>query len=441
MKEQDTPISASLPVCVVGAGCSGLTTAKRLLESGIAYEQFEVSDDVGGNWYHNNPNGMSACYQSLHIDTSKWRLAFEDFPVPTSWPDFPHHSQLLQYFRDYTDHFKLRPHISFNTAVEDAVQEKDGTWNVRLSNGEEKRYSALIVANGHHWQPNMPEYPGSFDGVQLHSHEYDSPFKPMDFRGKKVLVVGAGNSAMDIAAELSQKPIAENLLLSTRRGVWVFPKYMNGVPLDKLTAPSWIPPRVRTALARRTIKKLVGRMEDYGLPAPDHEPLEAHPSVSGELLMRLGCGDVQARGAIERLDGDKVVFASGQSDKVDVIIWATGYRISFPFLKQQELQAHNNSFPLYKRMIKPGWANLFFMGLAQSLPTLVNLAEQQSKYVVAVLQGRKKLPSEQEMLGVMEKEEKKALAGYYASARHTIQVDFGEYVKDLQKELRSSPAA
>ena len=93
--------------CIIGAGCSGFTMAKRLKDYGIPYDCFEMSDDIGGNWYYRNPNGLSSCYQSLHIDTSKWRLAFEDYPVPDDWPDFPHHAQLRQYFNDYVDHFGL----------------------------------------------------------------------------------------------------------------------------------------------------------------------------------------------------------------------------------------------------------------------------------------------------------------------------------------------
>ena len=265
--------------CIIGAGCSGFTMAKRLKDYGIPYDCFEMSDDIGGNWYYRNPNGLSSCYQSLHIDTSKWRLAFEDFPVPDDWPDFPHHAQLFQYFQDYVDHFGLRETITFNTAVEKAVRREDGDWDVTLSTGETRTYQWLFVANGHHWDARTPEYPGEFNGYQVHSHHYRDPFEPYDFRGKRVLIVGAGNSAMDISSELSQRPIADKLFISMRRGVWVLPKYMNGQPADKAVLPGWMPAKLGRKLARASIKKRVGNMEDYGLPKPDHEPLDAHPSV------------------------------------------------------------------------------------------------------------------------------------------------------------------
>ena len=424
-------------VCIVGAGCSGFSTAKRLKDFGIPYDQFELSDGIGGNWYHKNPNGMSACYESLHIDTSKNRLAFDDFPVPDDWPDFPHHSQMLEYFNDYVDHFGLRDNITFNTGVTNAWRDDDGMWQVELSTGETRQYGALVVANGHHWDAKTPtEYGDDFDGIQMHSHEYDSPFAPHDMRGKNVLVVGVGNSAMDIASEVSQRPIAKKLFVSVRRGVWVLPKYFNGQLADKVALPGWLPLKLGRKLAQYVIRRNVGKMSDFGLPEPDHAPLDAHPSVSGEFMTRLGCGDIDIKPGLDRLDGDGVKFSDGTREKIDVIIWATGYRISFPFLQQNELAVVDNKFPLYRRMVKPGWENLFFMGLAQPLPTLVNLAEQQSKFVVAVLSGKYKLPNEAAMQKRIEADEKFYLGNYYDSERHTIQVDFTHYVKSLKKELR-----
>ncbi|MGB3626128.1 MAG: NAD(P)-binding domain-containing protein, partial [Henriciella sp.] len=324
--------------CIIGAGCSGFTMAKRLRDYGIPYDCFEMSDNIGGNWYYKNPNGLSSCYQSLHIDTSKWRLAFEDFPVPEDWPDFPHHAQLLQYFNDYVDHFGLRDTITFNTKVETATRKDDGSWDVTISSGETRNYQWLFVANGHHWDARIPDYPGEFNGYQVHSHNYTDPFEPYDFRGKRVMIVGAGNSAMDISSELSQRPLAEKLFISMRRGVWVLPKYVNGQPADKAVLPNWLPTGIGRKLARKMIKKTIGNMEDYGLPKPDHEPLDGHPSVSGEFLTRVGCGDITPKGAIEKLDGDGVVFTDGSREEIDAIIWATGYNVTFPFLDEPALK-------------------------------------------------------------------------------------------------------
>lgn len=425
-----------MKACIIGAGCSGFTTAKRLKDFGVDYDCFEASDDIGGNWYFKNPNGMSACYSSLHIDTSKWRLAFEDYPVPADWPDFPHHSQLLQYFKDYVDHFNLRETITFNTAVTAARRTEAGLWDVTLSTGDTKTYDALFVCNGHHWSPRMPDYPGHFDGPILHSHAYNDPFDPVDMRGKKVVLVGMGNSAMDIASELAQRPLAQTLTVSARRGVWVMPKYMNGRPADKAAMPPWMPRKLGLSMARKAIKKSLGAMENYGLPKPDHEPLEGHPSVSGEFLTRAGCGDIKFKPAIKALEGKQVRFVDDTVLDVDVLICATGYDMKFPFFDDPALVPDaDHRLPLYKRMMHPDIPNLFYMALAQPLPTLVNFAEQQSKLAAAYLTGGYKPPSPAEMRAIIAKDEEIHLGQYYQAKRHTIQVDFGIYVADLHKEI------
>lgn len=436
------PASGLPKVCIIGAGCSGFTTAKRLKDYGIPFDVFEASDNIGGNWYYNNPNGLSSCYQSLHIDTSKWRLAFEDYPVPADWPDYPHHAQLLQYFHDYVDHFGLRENIQFNTRVENAERKATGGWAVTLSSGETRHYDALCVANGHHWAARIPEYPGTFSGAQLHSHHYRSPFEPVNCVGKRVLVVGMGNSAMDVASELSQRPIASRLFVSARHGVWIFPKYFKGQPIDKNPAPAWMPKAMRQWLGARMIKGLVGKMSDYGLPEPTIGPFESHGTVSGEFLVRAGSGDIVMKPGIERLDGDGVVFSDGSREQIDVIVWATGYDIKFPFFSDPSFlaDADNRPPPLYKRIMKPGVPDLFYMGLAQPLPTLVNFAEQQSKLVGAYLAGQYQPPDPAEMERVIKADEDYYTGQYYKARRHTIQLDFDHYVRALKKELAKGAA-
>ena len=188
--------------------------------------------------------------------------------MPRDWPDFPHHAQLLQYFHDYVDHFGLREKITFNTAVTDCAPLDGGRWAVTLSTGETREYDNLVVANGHHWDARLPSYPGTFDGIRSTPITTADPFEPYDFRGKSVIVVGPGNSAMDISSELSQRPIADNLFISMRRGVWVIPKYIDGKPADKASLPTWMPAKVGRSLARKKIRKTIGNMEDYGLPNP-----------------------------------------------------------------------------------------------------------------------------------------------------------------------------
>ncbi|HKG04610.1 MAG TPA: NAD(P)-binding protein, partial [Conexibacter sp.] len=175
-------MSQQLPsVCVIGAGSSGIAAAKALRQRGIPFDCFEKSDRIGGNWVFGNKNGMSSAYRSLHINTSRERMEYTDFPMPKSYPDFPHHSQIAAYFDAYVDHFGFRDRIHFETGVEHAARGADGTWTISLDTGETRRYDALVVANGHHWNPRWPEppFPGSFDGAQSHAHHYidNEPFK------------------------------------------------------------------------------------------------------------------------------------------------------------------------------------------------------------------------------------------------------------------------
>jgi len=429
-------------VCIIGAGCSGFTTAKRLADRCIAYDQFELSDDVGGNWYFDNPNGRSSAYASLHIDTSTTRLEFEEFPAPEDFPHFPHHTLIHRYFRDYVDHFGLRESITFNTGVTRAVRRPDGGWEVTLTTGETRSYTDLVVANGHHWQPRMPRWASdpstSFDGTILHSHAYRSPFEPVDMRGKRVIVVGLGNSAVDIASELAFPWMAETLYVSARRGVWVLPKYRNGQPADKVMAPPDLPKEQALAASRTMIRELVGSMSSYGLPEPDHEPLSAHPTVSADFLTKAGSGDLHLLPEIARLDGDTVHLVGGTSVQADVIVCATGYEISFPFFDSDAAELHPDAehrFPLFKRIVKPGVDHLFFAGLAQSSPTIVNLAEQQSKLIAGVIDGSYALPDPAEQERIMLTDEAAHLEQYYTAPRHTIQIDFGRYCVDLEAEL------
>ncbi|QXQ05749.1 NAD(P)-binding domain-containing protein [Sphingosinicellaceae bacterium] len=423
---------------IIGAGCSGFTTAKRLQDEGLEFDWYEASDRIGGNWAYANPNGMSSAYQSLHIDTSKTRLQFEDYSVPADWPDFPHHSLIAKYFNDYVDHFGLRPLIRFETPVTSVARRDDGRWDVTSKLGTEA-YDAVVVANGHHWSPNRPEWPGRFDGTVIHAHDYRTPTDPVDMTGKRVVVVGLGNSAVDIAAELAQRTVTERLFVSARRGVWVLPKMLGGRPIDKTPLPAWIPPKLARKLAAGAVRRAVGNMTDYGLPEPDHAPLHAHPTVSAEFLPRCAAGDIVVRPGIAALEGPNVRFSDGSVEAVDVIVTATGYRVEFPFLSPEDAPVTGNHLPLFKRMVQPEPARhgLWFMGLAQSLPTLVNLAEQQSKLFVAWASGQYALPDEATMRRVIASDETLHRGHYYASPRHTMQLDFGIYVRDIQREIAS----
>lgn len=421
--------------CVIGAGLSGLVSAKALADWGVPYTCFEASDDVGGNWYFRNPNGRSSAYRSLHIDTSKTAISFSDFPLDERYPDFPHHTEIHRFLREYADRFRLRERIRFQTAVESAVPRDGGGWTVHTDDGEEHEFDALLVCNGHHWDPLYPEFPGSFEGETLHSHHYIDPTEPLDLRGKRVVVVGIGNSGVDIVSELSRKGVAEKVFLSTRSGAWVIPKYAFGRPVDQIVKTN---PRLPLGLQRRLAqfvpRILSGRMENFGLPTPNHRFLEAHPTVSSELLLRLGSGDAVAKPNIARLEGDRVRFADGSVEAADAIIYATGYKISFPFFDPGLISAPGNVLPLYKRMFKPGVADLAFIGFGQAVPTIFPFAEAQAKLAARWLAGDWAPPAPPEMDAEISRDARRH-GSWTARPRHTMEVDYYIYEYDLRTRV------
>jgi cation diffusion facilitator CzcD-associated flavoprotein CzcO len=427
---------AELPtVCVIGAGISGLTATKALGDWGVPHQTYEASDEVGGNWYFRNPNGRSSAYESLHIDTSKERISFEDFPMPGHYPDFPHHAEIHAWLCDYADAFGLRERIAFETRVERAERLPRGGWRIALEGGETREFDALVVANGHHWDPRWPDFPGTFDGEQLHSHHYIGPTDPLDLQGKRVVVVGIGNSAVDIASELSRKGVASKVFLSTRSGAWVLPKYILGRPADQILKPI---PQLPLGPQRRMgalIQRLAsGRMEDFGLPTPDHRFGEAHPTQSSELLLRLGSGDAVAKPNVAALEGTRVRFEDGSVEEVDAIVYATGYRINFPFFDEDFISAPGNRLSLYKRIFKPGIDDLAFVGLAQAIPTLFPFVELQSRLVARWLAGDWALPAPDEMERAIEVDEQRYTRRFSSRPRHTMQADWYIYSRDLRRK-------
>ncbi|MBV9805844.1 MAG: NAD(P)-binding domain-containing protein [Solirubrobacterales bacterium] len=421
--------------CVIGAGSSGIAALKALAERGIPVECFEKSDRVGGNWVFANKTGMSSAYRSLHTNTSRERMAYSDFPMPQSYPDFPHHTQMAQYFSDYVRRFGLERLISFDTGVSHAARDPDGVWRVELDTGETRRYDALLVANGHHWDPLWPEppYPGQFDGVEIHSHHF---VDAADFRDRNVLVVGMGNSALDIAVEASFA--AGKTFVSSRRGAHVLPKYALGRPIDQIAASPLsplVPFGVRHALFRAIYRLVVGRVERYGLPKPDHRLLESHPSLSADFLGRVAQGEITWKPGISSLAGDRVRFVDGSVEPVEVIVWCTGYQVSFPFFDEDFISAPDNELLLYRRVFKPGVDNLFFIALLQPLGPTMPLAEAQGRWIAAYLRGEYHLPSRPEMEADMRRERERRRRRYVASKRHTMEVDFDDYLFWLRREI------
>lgn len=422
---------------IIGAGISGLTAGKMFTDYRVPYTCFESSDRIGGNWAFGNPNGHSSAYKSLHIDTSKHQLSFRDFPMPEEFPDFPHHTQIKQYLDGYADAFGLLDSIEFCNGITAAEPLPGGGWELTTEAGEQRRFDLLVVANGHHWDPRWPDFPGEFTGQTIHSHNYIDPKNPLDFSGQRILVVGLGNSAADITVELSSKTLDNEVTLSTRSGAWIVPKYFGGKPADKYFRTS---PHIPLSWQRKFVQIMqpatAGRPEDYGLPTPNHKFFEAHPTQSVELPLRLGSGDVTAKPNIDRLDGQTVHFVDGSSRDFDIIIYATGYNITFPFFDPEFISAPGNRIDLYKRIFLPGRDDLLFAGFAQAVPTLFPFVEAQARLIGAYAAGRYRPPTEAQMRAGIKADHELYLGHMLDRPRHTQQLDYFLYEHDMRvKEI------
>ncbi len=438
-----TAASAGTTACIIGAGASGITSAQVLAARGIDFDWFEIGSEIGGNWRYDNDNGVSSAYRSLHINTSRQAMEYAAFPMPDSLPDYPSHWQIADYFDAFVDHFGLRERVTFRTEVTRVVPQPGGGFEVTTRSRERGRepdirhYDHVLVANGHHWDPRWPEpgFPGSedFPGEQLHAHYYRTPDLLED---KRVVVLGIGNSAADIAVESSR--VAKATYLSMRRGAHVVPKYVFGQPTDHLTdSPlARAPHRVQQLSMQTMLRVAVGKMTDYGLPEPDHRVLDAHPTVSDELLTRLGHGDITVKPSIERFDGSAVCFTDGSSVDADVVIYSTGYKISFPFLDEAVVAPTDNRVALYRRVVDPAHPGLYFIGLIQPLGSVMPLSEAQAHWVADLVSGTATLPSVGEMRAQIASYDEAVRRRYVASKRHTIQVDAKAYKSELERERR-----
>ena len=229
-----------------------------------------------------------------------------------------------------------------------------------------------------------------------------------------------------------------------RRGAWIIPKYVKGVPTDELASDliTRLPLPLLRTFYKRTLKTAVGHPTDFGLPEPDHKLAEAHPTISSDLLPRLGHGDITVKPNIAEFPGGRQVrFADGSTEELDLIIYCTGYKITFPFFDAGQLDAPDNRIPLYRRVAHPELPGLFFIGLIQPLGAIMPIAEAQSEWVADLLEGKVELPDQERMRRVIEREDRRMARRYVASKRHTIQVDFMPYMRTIRRERRRGPLA
>ncbi|MDO8308164.1 MAG: NAD(P)-binding domain-containing protein [Actinomycetota bacterium] len=436
-----------MSIAVIGAGPHGLSALKALLQNGIDAEGFERAGDVGGNWNYGAPT--SRVYRSTHLISSKPFTQFPDFPMPDSYPDYPSHVQVKEYLTSYARHFGLVDRIHFDAEVVSVAPVGDGaTWRVTVrnpANGDlsSTEHDGVVIANGHNWSAKIPRYPGqdSFGGRIIHSADY----KDADvLRGKRVLVVGAGNTGCDVAVESAQN--ATRTWHSTRRGYYYNPKYLMGRPSDQ-TADLLLALRIPLALRRQMFKAslrfAVGDFTKFGLKKPDHRFFETHPIVNQQLVYYVGQGDITPVDDIATFDKEGVVFTDGSRADVDLVVFCTGYLVTFPFLDDAALHLdwHNGHPRLALHLFTTKHRNLFVSGLIQPDSGQWTLAHWQGILIARYLEAREQRPAVAERLyaDATGQAGRRYSAGttYKDSSRHYYEVAHQDYLQSLQDAINA----
>ncbi len=419
---------APLPTtCVVGAGPAGLAAARSFLAHGLPVEVFERHNAIGGLWDPTNEG--TAIYESAHFISSKTMSGFPEFPMPDRFPDYPSHGQILEYLRSYAETFDLHRVITTGCGVTSADWNL-GRWQVKLADGRERSFDHLICANGTQWHPEMPEYPGEFNGEMIHSVEHWSADR---FRGKRVLVIGAGNSGVDIACDAATA--ADFAAISMRRGYHIIPKHILGQPADVFgaTGPD-LPPRVTQAVFGKLLRLLVGDLTRLGLAKPDHKLFETHPILNSEILHYLSHGDLVVRRDVERFDGATVHFVDGTSDEFDLIVLATGYRIEVPYLDNSHFEWHHNRPQLYLNAFHRSNPQLHAIGFAEGDGGAYTAFELTADSIAGLIRMLHSQPHRrQEWLDFVATDDSDVGGGFKRvdSPRHTNYLHLAHYQKQL----------
>ncbi|MEZ5707263.1 MAG: NAD(P)-binding domain-containing protein [Burkholderiaceae bacterium] len=353
-------------IALIGAGPSGLAGARNLQKLGIPFQGFETYADVGGLWNIHNPR--STVYESAHLISSKRMTEFSEFPMPDSVADYPSHRELLAYFQAFAEAFDLRRHYRFNTRVikvEPVSDAPDTLWRLTTQSGdappEVAEYKGVVVANGTLAEPNMPKFPGSFAGELWHTSRYKSATQ---FTGKRVLIVGAGNSGCDIAVDAVHH--AKSVDISVRRGYYFVPKYVFGKPADTVGGRFKLPPWLKQRLDSTILKWFTGDPVRFGFPQPTYKMYESHPVVNSLILYHIGHGDMGVRGDIARFDGHSVHFKDGSIRNYDLIVAATGYKLHYPFLDHALLNWQGLAPQLYLNIFARRFDRLAVLGMVEA---------------------------------------------------------------------------
>lgn len=443
-------------VAIIGGGSSGLTSIKCCLDEGLEPTCFERSEDIGGLWRfkEEDEEGRASIYNSVIINTSKEMMCFSDYPIPDNYPNYMHNSKIMNYFQSYAEHFGLLKYIQLKTSVVSIKKRPDfnttGQWDIiteKEGKQESAIFDAILVCSGHHTFPNLPldTFPGieKFKGQYFHSRQYKYP---QPFNGKRIIVVGFGNSGVDLAVELSS--VAKQVFLSTRRGAWVVNRVCDeGFPLDVVLFS-----RFNNLLRHLLTENMVNNWAEnrmnmrfnhanFGVK-PRHRLNHQHPTINDDLPNRIISGKILMKANVKRFTETSAIFEDGSVEEdIDVVFFCTGYSFSFPFFDDSVIQVSSNKTTLYRMVFPPKLekTTLAFIGLVQPIGAIMPISELQARWATRVFKGLIKLPSSKDMMMECTKRKEMMEKRYVDSPRHTIQVDYVDYVDEIASQFGVKP--
>jgi len=416
--------------CLVGAGPAGLVMGRALIAEGVPFDWFERHTEVGGIWDMDNPG--SPMYDTAHFISSKYTSGFVGYPMPADYPDYPSWWQIRDYIRAFAREYGLDDHVTLGVAVTDARPLPGDRWAVTLSTGETREYDGLLAAPGVTWHPNVPELPGAdvYAGDLRHSVTFHDG---VELRGKRVLVVGAGNSGVDIASDAARH--AARAFLSVRRGYRFVPKHLFGLPTDAVLSGVLEPPRGVSLSGDRTrmVDALVGDLTRLGLPAPDHDLLTSHPIMNTQVLHYLAHGDLIAKPDVARLTATGAVFADGSEEQLDVILLATGYQYLLPFLDPALLTWKHGHPQLYLNVFAREHDSLYVLGLIEFAGGAYARFDEMAQLVLVDIRARETGVHREELVALKRHDRPDLRGGiaYLDSPRHANYVNYEAYTAYL----------
>ena len=418
-------------VAVIGAGAAGLCTAKNLLARGVEVVVFEIGSCIGGLWVYNNDSGLAPAYASLHLNSETKVTEYRDFPFPPGSPLYPDHKGVRRYLESYADHFGVRQHIRFNSPVVD-VSPRGERWRVELGSGNTEEFDAVVVASGHQGKPSHPAWKDDFTGEYLHSHSYRVP-EP--FRDKRVLVVGMGNSAVDIASDICV--VTESTVISARSPVLVMPRMLFGVPTSRVLGrieKKWMPWPLRRTMRELLVRIVHGRMEQWGFVTPK---TRTHPTSHTTLMQHFVWNRITAKPGIESVQGQTVRFNDGSTQTFDTVIAGTGYHVDLPFLAPALRPLAGHQLELFLRVVHPRQRGLYFAGMFNVAGGgNIRMMDDQAEWIAELVFGDVALPDLAHMQRVMEQEQAFLRREFPGSPRYALELDPPFYRRLLDIERR-----